>query len=150
MDMDFREMLPLLRQIRRELHQIPEIGLQEYQTSAYIRRKLAEFGITETEQWLDTGVVAVIHGKQDAPAVAFRADMDALPVTEQTGCTFVSRREGYMHACGHDGHMTILLGFAKYLQEHREDLRGDVVLIFQPENGEFYTSPVNRGGNDVV
>ena len=132
MDMDFREMLPLLRQIRRELHQIPEIGLQEYQTSAYIRRKLAEFGITETEQWLDTGVVAVIHGKQDAPAVAFRADMDALPVTEQTGCTFVSKREGYMHACGHDGHMTILLGFAKYLQEHREDLRGDVVLIFQP------------------
>ena len=132
MDMDFREMLPLLRQIRRELHQTPEIGLQEYQTSAYIRRKLAEFGITETEQWLDTGVVAVIHGKQDAPAVAFRADMDALPVTEQTGCTFVSRREGYMHACGHDGHMTILLGFAKYLQEHREDLRGDVVLIFQP------------------
>ena len=74
----------------------------------------------------------MIRGKGKKEAVAFRADMDALPVTEQTGCDFTSEHVGCMHACGHDGHVTVLLGFAKYLQEHKDELENDVVLIFQP------------------
>lgn len=128
----FQNMVEELRQMRRDLHKIPELGLKEYKTSAYIREKLEGFGITELETWLETGVVAVIRGKGKGQAVAFRADMDALPVTEQTGCDFTSEHVGCMHACGHDGHVTVLLGFAKYLQEHKDELENDVVLIFQP------------------
>lgn len=132
MEAYFQNMVEELRQIRRDLHKIPELGLKEYKTSAYIREKLESFGITELETWLETGVVAVIRGKGKGQAVAFRADMDALPVTEQTGCDFTSEHVGCMHACGHDGHVTVLLGFAKYLQEHKDELENDVVLIFQP------------------
>ncbi|WP_302382895.1 M20 metallopeptidase family protein [Anaerotignum lactatifermentans] len=132
METYFQNMVEELRQIRRDLHKIPELGLKEYKTSAYIREKLESFGITELETWLETGVVAVIRGKGKKEAVAFRADMDALPVTEQTGCDFTSEHVGCMHACGHDGHVTVLLGFAKYLQEHKDELENDVVLIFQP------------------
>lgn len=132
MEVYFQNMVEELRQIRRDLHRIPELGLKEYKTSAYIREKLTSFGITELETWLETGVVAVIRGKGKGQAVAFRADMDALPVTEQTGCDFTSEHVGCMHACGHDGHVTVLLGFAKYLQEHKDELENDVVLIFQP------------------
>lgn len=132
MEAYFQNMAEELRQIRRDLHKIPELGLKEYKTSAYIRGKLTSFGITELETWLETGVVAVIRGKGKKEAVAFRADMDALPVTEQTGCDFTSEHVGCMHACGHDGHVTVLLGFAKYLQEHKDQLENDVILIFQP------------------
>lgn len=132
METYFQNMVEELRQMRRDLHKIPELGLKEYKTSAYIREKLTSFGITELETWLETGVVAVIRGKGKKEAVAFRADMDALPVTEQTGCDFTSEHVGCMHACGHDGHVTVLLGFAKYLQEHKDELENDVVLIFQP------------------
>ena len=132
MEAYFQNMVEELRQMRRDLHKIPELGLKEYKTSAYIREKLTSFGITELETWLETGVVAVIRGKGKKEAVAFRADMDALPVTEQTGCDFTSEHVGCMHACGHDGHVTVLLGFAKYLQEHKDGLENDVVLIFQP------------------
>ena len=132
MEAYFQNMVEELRQIRRDLHKIPELGLKEYKTSAYIREKLEGFGITELETWLETGVVAVIRGKGKGQAVAFRADMDALPVTEQTGCDFTSEHVGCMHACGHDGHVTVLLGFPKYLQEHKDELENDVVLIFQP------------------
>lgn len=132
MEAYFQNMVEELRQMRRNLHKIPELGLKEYKTSAYIREKLESFGITELETWLETGVVAVIRGKGKKEAVAFRADMDALPVTEQTGCDFTSEHVGCMHACGHDGHVTVLLGFAKYLQEHKDELENDVVLIFQP------------------
>ncbi|MCI6055941.1 M20 metallopeptidase family protein [Anaerotignum sp.] len=132
MEAYFQNMVEELRQMRRDLHKIPELGLKEYKTSAYIREKLESFGITELETWLETGVVAVIRGKGKKEAVAFRADMDALPVTEQTGCDFTSEHVGCMHACGHDGHVTVLLGFAKYLQEHKDELENDVVLIFQP------------------
>lgn len=132
MEAYFQNMVEELRQMRRDLHKIPELGLKEYKTSAYIREKLEGFGITELETWLETGVVAVIRGKGKKEAVAFRADMDALPVTEQTGCDFTSEHVCCMHACGHDGHVTVLLGFAKYLQEHKDELENDVVLIFQP------------------
>lgn len=132
MDFDFTSLEQDLCQIRRDLHQIPELGLKEYKTKAYILEKLRSFGITEIEEWLETGVVAILRGTGTKKAIAFRADMDALTVKEETGCDFASLHEGCMHACGHDGHMAILLGFAKYLSEHREVLTTDVLLIFQP------------------
>lgn len=132
MDTYFTKLQNELTNIYHDLHQIPEMGLKEYKTSAYIRQKLTEFGIDTLESWLDTGVVAVIKGNGAAPMIAFRADMDALPVQEESGCAFASCHTGYMHACGHDGHATILLGFAKYLHDHQDQLKGDVILIFQP------------------
>lgn len=125
-------MLDELTKIRRALHQTPEGGLQEHQTAAYIRNILAACGAASVETWLDTAVVAVFGkpGKKDT--IAFRADMDGLPVTEPPK-PYASQNPGWMHACGHDGHMTILLGFAQYLAAHPEAYQErQVVLIFQP------------------
>lgn len=132
MDAYFKAMEEELRQIRRELHRIPEAGLAEYETAAYIKQKLSAFGVKQVESWLETAVVAVFGQEGERETVAFRADMDGLSVTEPPR-PYASIHEGMMHACGHDGHMAILLGFAKYLTEHPEvyDNRR-IVLIFQP------------------
>lgn len=119
-----------LTAMRRALHQIPEAGLREYETAAYIRERLRAFGVPQVDLWLETGTAAVFGTGERA--IAFRADIDALPVTEPAGA-FSSRHAGWMHACGHDGHTAILLGFAKYLCDHPEAYAGRrVVLIFQP------------------
>ena len=119
-----------LKQIRRELHKIPEAGLREYKTSAYIKEKLHAFGAAQVETWLETAVVAVF-GKE-GESIAFRADIDALPVTEPPK-PYASTHSGWMHACGHDGHTAILLGFAKFLCDHPEVYAHQrVMLIFQP------------------
>ena len=131
MDTYFKDTKEELKQIRRDLHKIPEGGLKEYKTSAYIREKLDTFGVKH-ETWLETAVVAVFGEGGAKDTVAFRADIAGLPVQE-TPKEYASQHEGWMHACGHDGHTTVLLGFAKYLSEHPAayaDRR--VVLIFQP------------------
>ncbi|MFD2728422.1 M20 metallopeptidase family protein [Enterococcus camelliae] len=117
---------------RRALHQIPELGLQEKETSAYIKKRLAEFGITTVYDLLDTAVVAVLQGEKEGKTLAFRTDIDALPVTEETGVPFASQHPGKMHACGHDGHMATMLGFANYLAAHPAEIMGTIVLLFQP------------------
>lgn len=117
---------------RRALHQIPELGLQEKETSAYIKKRLAEFGITTVYDLLDTAVVAVLQGEKEGKTLAFRTDIDALPVTEETGAPFASQHPGKMHACGHDGHMATMLGFANYLAAHPAEIMGTIVLLFQP------------------
>lgn len=117
---------------RRELHQIPELGLEEFQTAQYIREKLSSFGVKDIYPFIETGTVAVFQGEKPGKTLGFRTDIDALPVTEETGLDFVSKTLGKMHACGHDGHMATMLGFAKYLSEHPEVIRGKIVLIFQP------------------
>lgn len=121
-----------LKQIRRDLHQIPELGLKEYKTAAYIENQLHELGIDLVVRCLKTGIVGLIKGQGLAETIAFRADMDALSVTEPKNSSYASCHEGMMHACGHDGHMSILLGFAKYLMAQKKRPKGDVVLIFQP------------------
>ena len=129
---DILQLAGIVTDMRRELHQIPEPGLKEYQTAAFIRNKLKEFGADLIEESIGTGTVAVYKGKQKGMTLGFRADIDALPVTEGTGCDFQSKNEGMMHACGHDGHTAILLGFAKYLGMHKDQIKGRIVLIFQP------------------
>ena len=125
-----RQIAPWMIETRRALHRIPEDGFSEFKTQALLMEKLTSMGIPfETER---TWIVADIHGGHPGPTVALRADMDALPVTEPQGCPFRSEHEGWMHACGHDMHMAIQLGTARLLNAMREDLRGNVRLLFQP------------------
>ena len=117
-------------EIRRQLHQIPELGFEEHKTQALIMEKLTELGIPfETER---TWIVGLIQGGQPGAAVALRADIDALPLSESSQVPFCSRHPGRMHACGHDAHTAILLGTAKVLMTHRQELAGCVKLLFQP------------------
>ena len=120
--------------LRHELHRRPEIRFEEEWTSERIARFLTETGIAHQRGFAKgTGIVAEIPGGAgDGPCVALRADMDALEITEDTGLPYASEIPGRMHACGHDGHMAIICGAAKVLQEMREDLRGSVRILFQP------------------
>jgi len=117
---------------RQDFHQHPELALEEHRTSAVIQRKLSEFGVDEVVSGIaHTGVVGVIRGRELGGAIGLRADIDALPIHEATDLPYASTSPGVMHACGHDGHTTMLLGAARYLAETR-NFAGTVYLIFQP------------------
>jgi hippurate hydrolase len=119
---------------RRQLHKIPELGFDCHETSAFVIKKLREFGVNRFNDGIaGTGVVAVIEGQGagNGTALGLRADMDALPIQENSGLEYASVHAGKMHACGHDGHTVMLLGAARYLCETR-NFSGKVVLIFQP------------------
>jgi len=118
--------------IRRYLHSIPEVCYCEKQTSEYIRKTLKEYGLEVETGIAGTGLKAILRGQKDSPVIGIRADMDALPITEDTGLEFSSQNKGVMHACGHDGHMTNVLMTAKILSEVRDKLPGTVVFVFQP------------------
>ncbi|MFC3615357.1 M20 aminoacylase family protein [Lutimaribacter marinistellae] len=122
-----------LEAIFKDLHAHPEIGFTETRTAAIVAEKLRDYGVDEVHEGVgQTGVVALIRGKGDGNRrVGLRADMDALPIHEETGLDYASTSPGVMHACGHDGHTTMLLGAAKHLAKTR-DFSGTAVLIFQP------------------
>ena len=136
-------MQPEMQEWRRWLHRNPELQFDLPKTAAFVAGKLREFGITEIHEGIaQSGIVAIVEGQGEGPTIGLRADMDALPITEATGAEHASETVGRMHACGHDGHTTMLLGAAKYLSETR-NFRGRVALIFQPaEEG--------GGGADVM
>lgn len=119
--------------IRHDLHAHPELGFEETRTADIVANKLRDWGVDEVHTEIaGTGVVGVIKGKRDSNRrIGLRADMDALPIEEQADLPYVSQTPGKMHACGHDGHTTMLLGAARYLAETR-DFSGTVILIFQP------------------
>ena len=123
---------PVLEKLFFALHRSPELGNQEHRTAALIRRRLDELGIPYVPL-LDTATAAVIHGGRPGRTIGFRADIDALPITEETGLPYASQTCGVMHACGHDFHAASLLGAAELLQRRREDLAGTVKLFFQPD-----------------
>lgn len=127
-----------MRDIRRHLHQHPELAFAEFATARFIAQQLKELAIPFREQVGRTGIVATLGSRMaGAPCVALRADMDALPITEQTGLSFASKIPGVMHACGHDGHVAMLLGAAALLKAQEAELPGRVALIFQPaEEGD--------------
>ncbi len=116
---------------RRDLHAHPELGFDETRTSTFIQERLRSFGVDALHNFNGTGVVAVIHGRNGDDAIGLRADIDALPISEQSGVPHASTNPGVMHACGHDGHTTMLLGAARYLASSRK-FRGTAYLIFQP------------------
>jgi len=121
---------------RQYLHTIPELEMACHKTAAFVADKLREFGVDEIHEGIgETGIVAIINGQGAGPTMGLRADMDALPITEATGVEYASTHPGNMHACGHDGHTTMLLGAAKYLTETR-NFSGRVALIFQPGEEE--------------
>ncbi|MBX6395718.1 MAG: amidohydrolase, partial [Alicyclobacillaceae bacterium] len=122
---------------RRYLHQHPELSFQEYRTAAWIVDRLKEFGLGEVRRVAETGVVARLVGEEPGPCVAVRADMDALPIQEETDLPFRSQNPGVMHACGHDGHMAMVLGVAQVLSARRSQLRGEVRFIFQKAEEVF-------------
>lgn len=130
----FAEMLPEIVEWRRDIHAHPELRFEEHRTAAFVASKLEDFGCDEVVTGFGrTGVVGVIKGKSNSAGktIGFRADMDALPIQEATGLPHASTIPGKMHACGHDGHTSMLLGAAKYLAETR-NFDGVVVLAFQP------------------
>ena len=141
-----------LVRMRRELHQIPEVGDVLPETRSYVEGKLKEYGIPFTENSHDSGLIAVIKGGKPGKTLALRADMDALPITEENEVDYKSRHKGAMHACGHDTHMAMLLGAAKVLNEHKDELCGNVKLFFQTneEGSRGAERMVNDGCMDDV
>ncbi len=128
---------------RRHLHAHPELNFDCHETAAFVVERLKEFGITDIHSGIATsGLVAIIDSGRPGPTIGLRADMDALPMTEITGADYASTIDGKMHACGHDGHTTMLLGAAKYLAETKR-FTGRVALIFQPAEED-------GGGGEVM
>ena len=128
------EFEPELTAWRRDFHMHPELNFEEHRTAGIVAQRLREFGCDQViEGFSGTGVIGLIHGEggPNGRAIGLRADMDALPIEERTGAAWASQNAGKMHACGHDGHTTRLLGGARYLAETR-NFSGTVVLIFQP------------------
>ena len=133
-----------MQEIRRSLHRHPELAYQEEKTSALICQELTRLGIDFTKGLAGTGIRACL-GTDAEPCIALRADMDALPIEEETGLEFSSINSGVMHACGHDGHVAMLLGAAELLQEQKPD--GRIVLLFQPaeESGNGAAAMIAAG-----
>ncbi len=127
-----RAMLPWMVEIRRDLHRHPELGLEEHRTAGRVCERLRELGIEHRSGVAQTGVVGLIPGRADGPAVALRADLDALPLEDAKQVPYRSEVPGKMHACGHDVHTTVLLGAARLLAARRGELERPVKLIFQP------------------
>ncbi|HQT92279.1 MAG TPA: M20 family metallopeptidase [Candidatus Kryptobacter bacterium] len=127
-----RKILPDIIKTRRLLHQNPELAFAEVETGKLVAGELAKLGIKVKRGVGKTGLVGILNGNGNAGVVGLRADMDALPITEETGFSFASRNKGVMHACGHDSHMAMLLGAARILSTLKNELPGTVKFIFQP------------------
>ena len=130
--------------LRRDLHQIPEVGLVLPKTAEYVAAVLDELDIPYVKSEKDSSLIATIQGGKPGKVIALRADMDALPIPEDTGVCYTSKHEGFMHACGHDTHMAMLLGAAKVLKAHHAELAGTVRLLFPT------AEELSRGAEVVV
>ena len=126
--------------LRRDFHMHPELGFREFRTSGIVARELETLGLEVTKGIGKTGIVGLLEGVKPGPTLLLRFDMDALPITEETGADYASQNQGVMHACGHDGHTAIGLTVAKILHAHRDQLEGTIKFCFQPSeegnNGE--------------
>ena len=132
-----------LNEVFRWLHRHPELALKEYETTAYLRNELLKNGVRLLDAKLETGLIAVV-GSGEGPVAAIRADIDALPIEEQTGLPYASETPGLMHACGHDFHAACMLGAALLLKERESDLPGTVKIIFQP------AEEINLGAGKII
>jgi len=126
------EMKDWLVEIRRTIHMHPELGFEEIETSKLVSEWLGKFGLQVKRGLAKTGVVGLLEGKEPGRAVAIRADMDALPIDEANSVPYASKIKGKMHACGHDAHVTILLGVAKFFSPLKDRVKGNIKWIFQP------------------
>ena len=145
------KLYPEMKAIREDLHRHPEISYKEERTCAFIMEKLQEYGCDEIKRVFDTGVVALIKGELgEGRCLALRADIDALPVTEETGVDFASENPGVMHACGHDIHTAGLLFAARLLCMNKDKFKGTVKLIFQPAEEACNPSDTRGGAKPMV
>ena len=149
--MDFKTMAQdqkdLLIQTRRDLHQIPETAYTEKKTSEYVTDYLKREGLSVQTGIATYGAVGILETGKPGKTLLFRADMDALPLTEKTDLPFVSTHEGVMHACGHDAHMAMVLNTATLLNKHKADLSGTIKFLFQPaEEGPGGAKPMIEAG----
>lgn len=140
---DIDEIMPGMVADRRWLHENPELGFEEHKTSEFVRQRLESLGVEDIRTGIaETGVTGLIHGTAGGPerVVLLRADMDALPLTEENDVNYRSQTDGVMHACGHDAHTSMLLGVARLLMDRRDQFSGTVKLLFQP------SEEANEGG----
>ena len=151
LDKDIDDLMVKVIEWRHDIHENPELGNREFRTSKKIEDHLRSLGIKVETKIAYTGVVGILEGDLPGPTMALRADMDALPVEEKTGLPFASKVRttylgndvGVMHACGHDAHVAILMGAAEFLAKNKKNLKGNIMLIFQPaEEG----APEGEGG----
>lgn len=139
--------LERIMEMRRELHKVPELGFKEFKTAEIIKKELERIGIPYESEIAVTGIVGLIKGKKDGKTVLLRADIDALPIDEESRCEFKSEIAGNMHACGHDGHAAGLLGAAMILNELKDEIAGNIKLVFQPaEEGPGGADPMIKAG----
>ena len=124
----FNEMV----QVRRDFHRHPELGFNEKRTANIVAEKLSDLGFEVQRGIGETGVVGLLDGPTEGPVVMVRFDMDALPIQEENDMTYTSQNEGVMHACGHDGHMSMGLALAKIMAKHRDQIKGTIKFVFQP------------------
>ena len=137
----------LVIEARRELHKFPETGFKEVKTAAYVAAQLAAIGLEVRSGIAGTGVVGLLRTGRPGPTLMIRADMDALPIAEETGLAFASTHPGCMHACGHDAHMAMALGAAAVLDGLKAGLAGTAVFVFQPaEEGPGGAKPMIEAG----
>ena len=134
--------------IRKDFHRKPELGFQEYQTATRVASYMENLGLQVTTGVGGTGVIGLLRGEKDGPTIALRACLDALAIEEQSGVSYSSENSGVMHACGHDGNMTIVLGTANILSQYKDRLNGNVKFIFQPseENTGGAVEIIKAGG----
>ena len=140
---DVADLIPELRKVRQHLHQHPELSNEESATAALVAERLASLGFQVTTGIGGFGVVGTMTLGNGSRSIGIRADMDALPITEQTGVSYSSQNPGKMHACGHDGHTTMLLGAAEQLARSK-NFSGTVHLIFQPAEEIGFNSGAER------
>ena len=130
----------VMRGWRHDFHLHPELGFEEHRTSAKVAELLTDFGVSVHRGIGGTGIVGILENGKSGRSIGLRADMDALPIEETGTCSYSSKQEGVMHACGHDGHTSMLLGAAKYLAETK-NFEGRVVFIFQPNEEHGLGAP---------
>ena len=135
---------------RRVLHQYPELSAEEVETSKRIQEKLKEYGIPFQTGFADTGILGIIKGEQEGKVIGIRADIDALPMEEISGVDFSSKNDVVMHACGHDAHTSMLIHAGKILNDNKKDLKGTILLIFQPAEELSPTGGSQRMMDDGV
>ena len=125
-----------IKEIRHTLHKMPEIMFKEYETADFIRNYLGKLDVEIQKPYIETDTIAIIRGSKPGKTILLRADIDALPINEDSGVSYCSKNNGLAHSCGHDGHVSILLGAAKILSENKDQLKGNIKLVFQPAEEE--------------
>ncbi len=143
-------LFPYTRALRRDFHQHPELGFQEFRTAKIIAAELRKLGLKTTTGIAETGVVALLEGAKPGPTLLLRFDIDALPVIEETGAEYASLHRGKMHACGHDAHISIGLTVAKMLTDARAELAGNIKFVFQPAEEGVINSEGRSGAEQMI